>query len=103
MFSRPPRPFLSCGGVYTNHSTTLPSLFLEIPEPQKAQREKVPVSSTIVDLECLRRILEDILRKKGRMPKKLYLQMDHTCKDNKNWIFFTYLGYLFISLQLMYH
>ena len=49
------------------------------------------------NLECLRRILEDIKARKGKLPKKLYIQMDNTSKDNKNWIMFTYLGYLILS------
>jgi hypothetical protein len=59
------------------------------------------------NLESLRRVLEDIAQSRnGQLPKKLYIQMDNTCKDNKNWIVFTYLaslvllGYAF-PLQLL--
>ena len=45
------------------------------------------------NMECLRRILED-LAKEGKLPKKLYIQMDNTSKDNKNWFLFTFLGSL---------
>jgi hypothetical protein len=56
--------------------------------------KKFPCDSN-ANLECLRRILEDIARSKdGKLPKKLYIQMDNTCKDNKNWFVFTYLAYL---------
>ena len=59
------------------------------------QGKKFP-SDTNSNLECLRRILED-LNIQGKLPKKLYIQMDNTSKDNKNWLFFTYLGYLVLA------
>jgi hypothetical protein len=47
------------------------------------------------NLECFRRILDDIAKSRGgKLPKVLYVQMDNTGKENKNWIFFTYLAYL---------
>lgn len=47
------------------------------------------------NLECLRRILEHIGVE--NLPDTLYIQLDNTCKDNKNWIFFSYCAYLVLS------
>ncbi len=52
------------------------------------------------NLECFRRILE-IIEKGGKLPKKLYIQMDNTSKDNKNWYFFIYLAYLILAGYLL--
>ena len=50
------------------------------------------------NLECFRRILEVIAKSRGgKLPKVLYVQMDNTGKENKNWIFFTYLAYLVLA------
>jgi hypothetical protein len=40
-------------------------------------------SDTNSNLECLRRILDSM----AGLPKTLQIQMDNTCKDNKNWFF----------------
>lgn len=50
-------------------------------------------SDTNSNLECLRRILEVI----GQLPKKLFMQLDNTCKDNKNWFLFSFLSYLLLA------
>jgi len=42
-------------------------------------------ADTNSNVECLRRILKYI--GKERLPRLLYIQMDNTCKDNKNYIF----------------
>lgn len=47
------------------------------------------------NLECLRRILDHI--GPDNLPETLFIQLDNTCKDNKNWIFFSYCAYLVLS------
>ena len=34
------------------------------------------------------------MEKRGYLSKVLYLQLDNTCRENKNWIMFAYLSWL---------
>jgi hypothetical protein len=56
--------------------------------------EKFPCD-TNSNLECLRRILSSIGKEK--LPPKLFIQLDNTCKDNKNYYFFRYCAYLVLA------
>lgn len=56
-------------------------------------------ADTNSNLECLRRILEHIGI--DNLPDTLFIQLDNTCKDNKNWIFFSYCAYLVLSGYVM--
>jgi hypothetical protein len=57
------------------------------------------------NVECLRRILESIEMEK--LPSVLYIQLDNTCKDNKNYKFLLFCGYLlligFVDLFILFH
>jgi hypothetical protein len=52
-------------------------------------------ADTNSNLECLRRILESIGLE--RLPKKLFIQLDNTCKDNKNYKFLLYIAFLLFA------
>jgi hypothetical protein len=52
-------------------------------------------ADTNSNLECLRRILESIGMQ--RLPKRLYIQLDNTCKDNKNYKFLSYIAFLLFA------
>ena len=54
-------------------------------------------ADTNSNLECLRRILKDVRNRPGadgKLPETLYIQMDNTPKDNKNFAFLAYCFYL---------
>ena len=57
-------------------------------------------ADTNSNLECLRRILEDIGLDK--LPRVLFVQLDNTCKDNKNFILLKYLAYLLLAGYLSF-
>jgi hypothetical protein len=52
-------------------------------------------ADTNSNLECLRRILESLGAKS--LPKKLYIQLDNTCKDNKNYKFLAFCAFLLFA------
>jgi hypothetical protein len=52
-------------------------------------------ADTNSNLECLRRILESVGAK--NLPKKLYIQLDNTVKDNKNYKFFAFCAFLLFA------
>jgi hypothetical protein len=56
-------------------------------------------ADTNSNLECLRRILESLSRSMGvnALPRKLHIQLDNTCKDNKNYKFLLYCAYLIFA------
>jgi hypothetical protein len=58
-------------------------------------------ADTNSNLECLRRILEFI--GVGHLPKKLYIQMDNTCKDNKNYKFLLFCAFLLFARYVFEH
>jgi hypothetical protein len=47
-----------------------------------------------VTIEVLQRVLQEIEAKKGKLPKKLYLQMDNCVRENKNKYVLGYLSWL---------
>ena len=52
-------------------------------------------ADTNSNLECLRRILLRVKAERGgTLPKTLYIQLDNTPKDNKNWTLLGYSAYL---------
>ena len=40
------------------------------------------------------RALQRVVEKRGWLSKVIYLQLDNTCRENKNWIMFAYLSWL---------
>jgi hypothetical protein len=51
-------------------------------------------SDSNVTIEVLQRVLAEIEAKKGRLPRKLYLQMDNCTRENKNKYVLGYLSWL---------
>lgn len=54
------------------------------------------LADTNSNLECLRRILQSI--GVDELREIIYIQLDNTSKDNKNWFLFTYLAALLIMI-----
>ena len=56
-------------------------------------------ADTNANLESLRRILEKTVEKVGadKLPRVLYIQLDNTTKDNKNYKFLKYCAYLVLA------
>ena len=56
-----------------------------------------------VTIEVLHRMLEDILRQEGRLPKVLYLQLDNCWRENKNRYVFGFLSDLVQKVPASHH
>ena len=55
-----------------------------------------------VTIEVLHRLFATIKAKKGRLPKKLYVQLDNCWRENKNKYVFAFLSDLVVKVNYLF-